>query len=285
MGHRQHGRWVERPWGRQRVWEAGDGTPLLAIHGLGGSGRYWQGLADRVGDRYRVIAPDLAGFGSSDKPDIAYDRAGHLEDLGSATPSDGPVAVVGHSLGGVLAALWASGNASRVEALALAAPPFPLGEGPDYRLMGTPPTSIRRRAAVGLAKVTLPVVSFPVGLARGYPPSVVRDFARQTLGARGGTMWSLLTDPTIREEIDDAGVIDGRTPTLIVHAADDRTVRSEAHGRWADLLPHADARMLPEGGHQFLLRGGFEPVAGWLEGHASPDDGGRADPSTRADER
>jgi pimeloyl-ACP methyl ester carboxylesterase len=279
MGDRLHGRWVERPWGRQRVWEAGRGTPLLAVHGLGGSGRYWQGLADRVGDRYLVVAPDLAGFGSSDKPDIAYDRAGHLDDLTTAAPFDGPVAVVGHSLGGVLAALWASGNASRVEALALAAPPFPLGEGPDYRLMGTPPSSIRRRAAVGIAKVALPVVSYPIGIARRYPPAVVRDFTRQTLGARGGTMWSLLTDPTIREDVDDAGVIDGRIPTLIVHVVDDRTVRIEAHDRWASLLPRADARMLDGGGHQFLLRSGFEPVASWLAGQASRPAGPAGPPS------
>jgi len=264
MGHRLHGTWVERPWGRQRVWEAGDGEPLLAVHGLGGSGRYWQGLADRVGHRYRLIAPDLAGFGSSDKPDIAYDRDAHLADLGAATPADGPVAVVGHSLGGVLAALWTSANAGRVDALALAAPPFPVGEGPDYRMMGERPTSIGRRAAVGVAKAALPVLSYPVGLARGYPPEVVRDFTRQTLPARGRTMWSLLSDPTIREDVDDAGVVDGRVPTLIVHAADDRTVGPEAHHRWTALMPSADARMVEEGGHQFLLRGDFEPVAGWL---------------------
>ncbi len=35
MGYRLHGRWVERPWGRQRVWEAGTGMTLLALHGLG----------------------------------------------------------------------------------------------------------------------------------------------------------------------------------------------------------------------------------------------------------
>lgn len=81
-------------------------------------------------------------------------------------------------------------------------------------------------------------------------------------------MWSLLSDPTIREDVDEAGVIDGRIPTLVVHAADDRSVRPEAHDRWTELLPHAEERMLDGGGHQFLLRGGFEPVAGWLAAHA-----------------
>ena len=242
--------------------------PLLAIHGLGGSGRYWQGLADRIGDRYHLIAPDLAGFGSSDKPQIAYDRAQHLADLNAVSEGTGTLAVVGHSLGGVLAALWTSSDVGRVSALALAAPPFPLGSGPDFRAMGARPASLGRRAAVGVAKVALPAVSYPVGIARGYPPQVVRDFTRQTLAARGGTMWSLLTDPTITEDVEDAGVIDGRIPTLIVHAADDRTVRPEAHARWTTLMPRADGRMLDAGGHQFLLRERFEPIAGWLADHA-----------------
>jgi pimeloyl-ACP methyl ester carboxylesterase len=270
MGHRLHGEWVERPWGRQRVWRGGDGgMALLAIHGLGGSGRYWQGLADLLGSRYHVIAPDLAGFGSSDKPDIAYDRSGHLDDLTAVMDDAGSTSGVGHSLGGVLAALWSSANAGRVSALALAAAPFPLGSGPDFRAMGERPSSWGRRAAVGVAKVALPVVSYPVGLARGYPPQVVRDFTRQTLAARGGTMWSLLSDPTIGADLDDAGVIDGCVPTLIVHAADDRTVRPEAHARWTALMPRADERMLDTGGHQFLLRAGFEPVTSWLAERAS----------------
>jgi len=85
----------------------------------------------------------------------------------------------------------------------------------------------------------------------------------------------LLSDPTIREDVDDAGVIDGQIPTLVIHAADDRSVRPEAHDRWATLLPHADARVLPDGGHQFLLRGGFEPVAGWLEERPGADERAR----------
>src|SRR3712207_6485262 len=93
-----------------RVWEQGDGPTVLAIHGLGGSGRYWQGLADRTGERFCVVAPDLAGFGASSKPrDAAYDRAFHTADLDAvveACRTSGEITVVGHSLGAMLALVW-----------------------------------------------------------------------------------------------------------------------------------------------------------------------------------
>jgi 3-oxoadipate enol-lactonase len=42
-----------------RVWEAGRGQPILLVHGLGGSGRYFERLAARLDGRFRVVAPDL----------------------------------------------------------------------------------------------------------------------------------------------------------------------------------------------------------------------------------
>jgi pimeloyl-ACP methyl ester carboxylesterase len=61
---RLRGRWLERPWNRIRVWEAGNGDPMFLIHGLGRSGRYFERLADRLEDRFRVVAADLTGFRS-----------------------------------------------------------------------------------------------------------------------------------------------------------------------------------------------------------------------------
>jgi Cys-tRNA(Pro)/Cys-tRNA(Cys) deacylase len=48
-------------------------------------------------------------------------------------------------------------------------------------------------------------------------------------------------------------------------------VRCDAHVAWCRVLPHTDRAVVDTGGHQFLLRTEFEPVAGWL---GAPDSGG-----------
>jgi pimeloyl-ACP methyl ester carboxylesterase len=276
---RQRGRWFTRPWGRMRVWEAGPfgGRPLLAIHGLGGSGRYWQGLADRVGDRYRVLAPDLAGFGSSEEPASEADRVMHLLDLDELVadtfgdaPSR-PMAVVGHSLGGILATLWSARRPERCAALALAAPPWPSGRSMDVRSRGDRTTS-RTRASIARGLRTIwPVIAVPVGAVRGYPAATVIDFGRQSVRSRTWALWSLWSDPALQPELEDAAeVLDGHVPVLIVHAHDDRTVRIAAHAPWVQLFPSARGEVIARGSHQFLLRDGFEPLASWLESLPAP---------------
>ena len=49
-------------------WEAGDGPPLVLVHGLGVSGRYLLPIARTLGRRFRVVVPDLPGFGLSTRP-------------------------------------------------------------------------------------------------------------------------------------------------------------------------------------------------------------------------
>jgi pimeloyl-ACP methyl ester carboxylesterase len=126
---------LTRPWGQLRVWQAGDGPPLLLIHGLGGSGRYWQALAGAVAASHHVIAPDLAGFGGSSRTARAYDRAAHLDDIDAVVarfaPS-GDIVVAGHSLGGLLGALWVARGRERVVGLAVVAAPFPSAQAPRW---------------------------------------------------------------------------------------------------------------------------------------------------------
>lgn len=264
-GVRLRGRWLRLPWGRMRVWQGGSGPVLLAVHGLGGSGRYWDGLARRVGHRFTVVAPDLAGFGRSDKPRIQYDRAFHLESIDAVvrrTAGEGPVFVVGHSLGAVFAALWASAHAERVPALALAAAPYPRGEGRPEWARRRPPRGVR--LAAGFARATWPLVGVPVGVARGYPTALVMDFGRQRLHSRMRTMSSALWDPGVTPELETIRAIAPRVRVLLANATDDRTVPVTDQERWAALLPHAERRVLDEGGHQFLLRSDFGVLADWL---------------------
>jgi pimeloyl-ACP methyl ester carboxylesterase len=105
--------------------EAGEGPPVLAVPGLGGTkGSFLPTLA-ALGDRFRVIAIDLPGFGDSDKPiGAAYDArffAGTIVDLLDGLELE-RVHLVGNSLGGRVALEVGLRNPDRVHRLALLAP-------------------------------------------------------------------------------------------------------------------------------------------------------------------
>ena len=102
--------------------DAGRGETVLLIHGSASSRRMWQPLVERLAGRYRVVAPDLLGYGEStpwreDLQATDYDViAAFARELGC------PLHVVGHSYGGALALRAALAAGSRVTSLALVEP-------------------------------------------------------------------------------------------------------------------------------------------------------------------
>ena len=269
---------LDLPWGRLNVWRSGAGPPVVALHGLGGSGRYWAGLVPLVrGDR-SLAFPDLAGFGLSDKPRLRYHRHFHLENLEALIDSLGslePVVIVGHSVGGVLAALWAARHPGRVGALALISVPYPnplLVPGAARRLAEGPPDT-RGRVVGGVFRLLWPAAHLLTRATGRFPPEVVGDFGRQSLGARADTMRTLLGDLTIELELGGLRGLPVSVPSLILASEDDRHVDGTAVAKWHQLLPHAELSILPDGGHQHLIRAGFQPLADWI--NALPP--GRAD--------
>lgn len=103
-----------------------DAAPIVLLHGLGVSGAVWQGIGRLIGELGRLVAPDLRGHGESDKPSAGYlprDYVGDISALLAHEPSR-PLAVIGHSLGAVVAAQLAAERPELLGKLILVDPPF-----------------------------------------------------------------------------------------------------------------------------------------------------------------
>jgi len=102
-----------------------DGPQLVLLHGLGVSGAVWQGLGRLLESFASLLAPDLRGHGESDKPSAGYlprDYVGDIAALVAHEPAR-PLAVIGHSLGAVIAALLAAERPELMTKLVLVDPP------------------------------------------------------------------------------------------------------------------------------------------------------------------
>lgn len=83
----------------------GTGTPLLFLHGFGGSGEDWRLQREYFADRFAVITPDLRGHGLSDKPNTPYSIPQMAADILQLTEAlqITPAHLVGFSMGGMIA--------------------------------------------------------------------------------------------------------------------------------------------------------------------------------------
>lgn len=86
---------------------------LLLIHGLGATGHVWDGLIAGLAPRWEWVAPDLPGHGGSSPlphEGAGYSFGGFAAALTQVIDRDRPVAILGHSLGGVVGLALASGG-------------------------------------------------------------------------------------------------------------------------------------------------------------------------------
>ena len=86
------------------VARTGTGQPLLLLHGWPEFWLTWEPVMARLADRFTLIAPDLRGFGDSDKPAGPFGPAGHAGDVLSLLDALGVdrIGVVGHDVGGAI---------------------------------------------------------------------------------------------------------------------------------------------------------------------------------------
>jgi 2-hydroxymuconate-semialdehyde hydrolase len=102
--------------------DVGDGPPVLLLHGFPTSSYLWRREIWLLAQRLRVIAPDLLGYGESEKPDgVDLSEPAHARYVGELLKQLGvaSAAVAGHDIGGGIAQLLALDGDVAVEALVL----------------------------------------------------------------------------------------------------------------------------------------------------------------------
>ncbi|MEO1611943.1 MAG: alpha/beta hydrolase, partial [Pseudomonadota bacterium] len=106
--------------------EAGDGPPVVMIHGLGGNHHHFKyAMLDALKDDFRCIAIDRPGCGWSERDGARYatltEQARIIADFIEAEGLGAPL-IVGHSLGGAIAETMAINHPDQVGAIALICP-------------------------------------------------------------------------------------------------------------------------------------------------------------------
>jgi len=135
--------WIESEHGPRlftRAWDAGPETPAVGIvHGLGDHSGRWQRVGETLQRRgFSAYALDLPGHGRSEGKrghvkswdDYRSTLTRWMDTVRRDSPAERRWALLGHSLGGLIALDWAERNPARVDALVLSAPPFELSLRP-----------------------------------------------------------------------------------------------------------------------------------------------------------
>jgi pimeloyl-ACP methyl ester carboxylesterase len=109
------------------VWrEWGGGPAVVLLHGASGSWMHWIANVEPLARRFRVVAPDMPGFGDSDLPPPPHDAERLAEivagGLHRVVPPPRTVDLVGFSMGGIVAGLIAARKDARVRTLVLVGP-------------------------------------------------------------------------------------------------------------------------------------------------------------------
>lgn len=123
--------WVSASFQRDGVYlhyvrTGGSKPPLVLLHGLTGNGACWSPLARALEDRFDVVMPDARGHGTSSAPPRGYSYEDHAMDVIALIQHlrlEAPV-LLGHSMGGMTAALLANRMAHHIRSVILVDPTF-----------------------------------------------------------------------------------------------------------------------------------------------------------------
>lgn len=226
--------------------DVGSGPVVVLLHGLGGNSSNWAFNFAALSAKFRVIAPDQIGFGRSDKPLINY-RVGtyadfldrFLEDLGVERAS-----LVGNSMGGWIAALYALRYPKRVERVVLA-------DAAGF----APPKEFDLSTLSGLNPSTREQVRYLLNLVSYNPALKSEANVDAVLAARisagdGYTIQSLVESIYRNEDMLDGKLAGVKVPTLIIWGREDGLTPLAREGeKFKKEMPSAQFVVFEQCGH------------------------------------
>ncbi len=254
MSWHPRGRYVEVEGERVHCVDVGDGPPVLLLHGFLHSSFTWRETLRALAPHHRVLAPDLRGFGWSDRRAGDYTSAGLARWLDRVLVALGVrrlAAAIGNSLGGAVLLELALSRPDHAGHLVLVSPlaaplrvpalPFRLlgwrGLSPLFRLTAGNPAFVRaalRRTAYRGCEVDAEVLS-------GFAP-LARTGSHAAACAVAGSLW--------RGSLALSRRLSGlQAPTTLVWGERDGVLPLRYGRAVAALLPQARFEVLPGCGH------------------------------------
>jgi pimeloyl-ACP methyl ester carboxylesterase len=219
------------------VFTAGDGPSLVYFHGAGTLTGFDKLLP--LSERFRLIVPNHPGYGASaDDPSIdsIQDYINHYLDLFDQLGVD-ELTLVGLSMGGYMAATFAIQQTHRVQQLVLCCPiGMRVPEHPITDIFTIPDEQLLGYLAVDLSCFDdcVPMPPTPEFLAERY--------REQTSTAR--VFWNRVYDPKLPKWLHRVTM-----PTLLLWGDQDRLVPVQQAAVWAEHIPNATIKTLPNVGH------------------------------------
>lgn len=248
----------------------GDGPPIVAVHGLGGSLLNWVPAAPYLATLGHFYAFDLPGFGYS-PPHGSYSISNHKKATAQFIETLGEeVLLIGNSMGGLLALLLAAERSDLVSGLVLLAPASPprlddpridravakrlllqgvplVGEAVVSRYWNSTTTAQQIRDTLSIVchhPETIPTEVWPEALAlaeaRRRQPWAIEAVIRS-----GRSTGAFLA----RKREFDQVVRQVRAPTMVIQGAHDRVIAGSGPERIASLRPDWTHVVMPDAGH------------------------------------
>jgi pimeloyl-ACP methyl ester carboxylesterase len=232
--------------------EAGAGEPIVMLHGSGpgvSALANWQHNIPTLAQRFRVLAPDIVGFGATERPeDIIYSLRTWTDHVWAFLDAHGitKTAIVGNSLGGRIALQMATDQPDRITKMVL---------------MGVPGAGMTFTEGLAALRAYEPSHDAMRELLRNYfavDPAMITDdlveirYEASIAGGAYEAYRAMFFDP--RHAGSELGITENEvraiaTPTLLVHGREDKVVPLQVSVTMLGLLPNADLHVFSACGH------------------------------------